>query len=323
MTPFPLVVPGSGIARPPTRYLRGNSAIDAYVAESDSRGVGIAVLGPLTIDGEDGHGLRDRVVLQALVVKADEVVDKQTLADALWGEELPASWSKMVQGCIVRLRRQLAPGSIETTPYGYRLTIHEDELDSRRFERLLGRARDHLRDRDPDRASYVVSEALALWRGRPLPDLEDWEPGRAEAERLAGLHLDAEELRVEAEIAAGRARGVAEEALSLTRSAPFREHRWALLARALYLSGRQTEALDVLQRARALLRDQLGLDPGEELTSLEEAILRQDLEFTGADAAPASMVCPYRGLLPYEPEDAESFFGRDADIAACLAKLPR
>ncbi len=261
------------------------------------------------------------MVLQALVVRADEVVDKQTLADALWGEELPASWSKMVQGCIVRLRRQLPPGAIETTPYGYRLLTHEDALDSRTFERLLGRAHDHLRDRDPDRASYVVNEALALWRGRPLPDLEDWEPGRAEAARLTGLHLDAEELRVEAEIAAGRARGIAEEALSLTRSAPFREHRWALLARALYLSGRQTEALEVLHRARALLRDELGLDPGEELSSLEAAILRQDLEFTGAEAVPVSMVCPYRGLLPYEPEDAESFFGRDADIAACLAKL--
>ena len=166
-----------------------------------------------------------------------------------------------------------------------------------------------------------MGEALSLWRGRPLPDLEDWEPGRVEAARLAGLRLDAEELRVEAEIAAGRSRAVAEEARTLTRAAPFRERRWALLARALYLSGRQTEALEVLHRARALLRDELGLDPGEELISLEEAILRQDPELTGAEVVMVSAVCPYRGLLPYEPQDAESFFGRDAEIAACLSKL--
>ena len=217
MTPFPSVVHRSGIAAPPERYPRGNSVIDARATGVDSRGVVIAVLGPITIDGEDGRGARDRVVLQALVVKAGEVVDKQVLADALWGDSLPASWSKMVQGCIVRLRRQLPPGTIETTPYGYRLVVHEDELDTRLFERLLGRARDHLRDDDPDRAAFVVGEALSLWRGRPLPDLDEWEPGRAEAARLAGLHLDAEELRLEAEIAAGRSRAVAEEARALTQ----------------------------------------------------------------------------------------------------------
>ncbi len=281
----------------------------------------IAVLGPLTIDGEDSHGARDRVVLEALVVRADEAVDKQVLADALWGEVLPASWPKMIQGCIVRLRRLLPPGSIETTPYGYRLVVHEDQLDARRFERLLVRAREHLQDQDPDRASYVVTEALALWRGRPLPDLDDWEPGRAEANRLAGLRMDAEELRVEAEIVAGRSRTVVEEARTLTRQAPFRERRWALLARTLYHSGRQMEALDVLAGARRMLREELGLDPGAELTSLEEAILRQDPELSGAKSAEVNPVCPYRGLLPYEAEDAESFFGRDTDVAACLEKL--
>ena len=238
--------------------------------------MGIAVLGPLTIDGDDGHGLRDRVVLEALVVRAGDVVDKQVLADALWGDALPASWPKMVQGCIVRLRKRLPPGTIENTPYGYRLVAHEDQLDSRRFEHLLRRAREHLTDRDPDRASYVLAEALSLWRGRPLPDLDDWEPGRAEAIRLDGLRMDAEELRVEAELVGGRARSVVEDARALVSAAPFRERRWALFARALYLTGRQTEALDVLGRARRMLREELGLDPSAELVPLEEAILKQD-----------------------------------------------
>jgi WD40 repeat protein/DNA-binding SARP family transcriptional activator len=291
------------------------------MTEVDSRGVGIQVLGPLTIDGDEGHGSRDRVVLEALVVRAGAVVDKQELADALWGEALPVSWPKMVQGCIVRLRKRLPPGTIETTPYGYRLVVHEDQLDARRFEHLLGRAREHLADRDPDRASYVLAEALSLWRGRPLPDLDDWEPGRAEAVRLDGLRLEAEELRLEAEIAAGRARTVSDAAQTLVSAAPFRERRWALFARALYQSGRQTEALDVLGRARHMLREELGLDPGRELVQLEESILNQDPELAGREELEVSRVCPYRGLLRYDVRDAESFFGREAAVAACLETL--
>jgi WD40 repeat protein/DNA-binding SARP family transcriptional activator len=283
--------------------------------------VGIEVLGPAAIDGTDGLTLRDRVVLQALVVRAGEIVDKQVLADALWGDDLPASWSKVVQGCIARLRKLLPRDAITTTPQGYRLTIHEDELDARRFERMLARAREHLVDRDPDRASYVLSEALALWRGRALSDLDEWEPGRAESERLDGLRMDAHELRVEAEIAAGRSRTVLEDARALVKEAPFRERRWALFAQALYQAGRQTEALDVLNRARRMLRDELGLDPGAELVALEQAILRQDPGLAGAEAVQTSLVCPYRGLLPYEAVDAESFFGRDADVVACLERL--
>lgn len=282
----------------------------------------IQVLGPLTVGGADGYGLRDRVVLEVLVVRANESVDTEVLADAVWAQEPPVSWQKVVQGCISRLRKQLGPDAIETTSYGgYVLRINDDQIDARRFEHLLSRARDHLTDDDPDRASFVLDEALALWRGRALADLEDWEPGRTEAERLEGLRMDAQELRVEAEIAAGRARANLEDARALVKEAPYRERRWALFARALYQSGRQTEALDVLARARRMLREELGLDPGAELLALEAAILRQDPELDGVEALPSRLVCPYRGLLPYESEDAETFFGRELDIEACLSRL--
>lgn len=282
----------------------------------------IQVLGPLSVGGSDGHGLRDRVVLEVLVVRSNEAVDTQVLADALWGEAAPASWPKVVQGCISRLRKRLGPDAIETTSHGgYVLRLHEDQVDSRRFERMVARARGHLADRDPDRASYVLDEALSLWRGRALADLDEWEPGRTEAERLDGLRMDAQELRTEAEIAAGRARASLDDARVLVREAPYRERRWALFARALYQSGRQTEALDVLGQAKRMLREELGLDPGTELLTLEEAILRQDPELERAESVTTSLVCPYRGLLSYESEDAQTYFGREADVEACLARL--
>lgn len=284
--------------------------------------MGIQVLGPLAVGGADGYGLRDRVVLEVLVVRANEAVDPEVLADAVWAQEPPASWPKVVQGCISRLRKQLGRDVIETTSYGgYVLRVSDDQVDSHRFERMLARAREHLVDHDPDRASFVLDEALSLWRGRALSDLDEWEPGRTEAERLDGLRMDAQELRVEAEIAAGRARVRLEDARALVREAPYRERRWALFARALYQSGRQSEALDAIGQARRKLREELGLDPGAELLALEEAILRQDPALERTESLATSLVCPYRGLLPYGSGDAETFFGREADVEACLSRL--
>ncbi len=201
------------------------------------------------------------------------------------------------------------------------MTLTETELDSRRFERLLERARDALDGDDPDRASYVAQEALDLWRGPALADLEEWEPGRVEAARLDGLHMDAEELRVEASIRAGHARDVLEQSRALVAQAPFRERRWALLARGLHQSGRQAEALAALRRARAMLVEQLGLDPGRELVELEQLLLREDSSLDPASGREVSNVSPYRGLLPYGAEDADSFFGREDDVSACLRRL--
>ena len=54
---------------------------------------------------------------------------------------------------------------------------------------------------------------------------------------------------------------------------------------------------------------------------MQEAILRQDPDLARVASTAASEVCPYRGLLPYEAEDAEAFFGREGDVAACLSRL--
>lgn len=284
--------------------------------------MGITVLGPLEVDGRaDGLGPRDRVVLSALVVRAGGPVSAEVLADALWAERPPTTWPKVVQGCVVRLRKRLGAAAIESGPFGYRLALSDDELDFRLFERALERAREALAGGDSARASYVAQEALDLWRGQALADVDDWEPGRVEAQRLEGLRMDAEELWVEAETDAGHASAVLERARALVAQAPFRERRWALLATALYQAGRQRDALGAVKRARTMLVDELGLDPGPDLVRLEELLLRQDSSLDIPVAREISPVCPYRGLLPYGAEDADAFFGREDDVAACLRRL--
>ncbi|RNM12410.1 BTAD domain-containing putative transcriptional regulator [Nocardioides pocheonensis] len=284
--------------------------------------MGIAVLGPLQVDGHaNGLSPRDRIVLSALVVRVGEPTTAEALADALWGELLPASWPKVVQGCIVRLRKRLGVGAIESGPWGYRLALSDDELDVRLFERLVRRGRAALEEDDPARASYLVTEARGLWRGRALADLDEWEPARAEIGRLEELRLDAEEILVQAETAAGHAQDVVDRARALVAQAPYRERRWALLATALYQAGRQEEALGAVKQAREMLIDELGLDPGPELAELEHRLLRQDPSLLPPARREVSTECPYRGLLPYGAEDSDSFFGREADEAACLRRL--
>jgi DNA-binding SARP family transcriptional activator/WD40 repeat protein len=284
--------------------------------------MGVAVLGPLQVDGQAAAlSPRDRVVLSALAVRAGRTVSVDALADALWGDRPPPSWTKVLQGCVVRLRKRLGAAAIESVPGGYRLTLTEDELDHRVFEELLQRSRVSLAGGDAPRAAYLAQESLDLWRGPALPDLEEWSPAEVETSRLDGLRREAEEVLVEAELACGRAREVTEQARTLVARAPFRERRWALLARALHQSGREPEALAALRQARTMLVEEFGLDPGPELVGLESMLLRDDPSLRPDPVPPPSGACPYRGLLAYDAEDEDTFFGREDDVAACLRRL--
>src|ERR671910_823051 len=284
---------------------------------------GIAVLGPLAVDDDVAElGPRDRVVLASLTLRPGDVVSAELLADALWGERPPPSWAKVVQGCVMRLRKKLGPQSIQTLPHGYRLTIAADEIDAHRFERLVDRTRELLTLGEAERAFHAIGQALALWRGRALVDLEGWHAGRVEAGRLEELHLDAQELRVDASLRAGRYREVLAEAQALVAREPLRERRWALLALAQYQAGRQGDALRTLHEARMTLVAELGVDPGPDLAALEQAILRQDPSLVAGSAMPEpSATCPYLGLVPYDVGDADAFFGRDVALTACLHRL--
>jgi WD40 repeat protein/DNA-binding SARP family transcriptional activator len=284
--------------------------------------MGIYVLGPLGVDGGVRLTRRDRVVLAALALRPGRSVSADRLVDALWGDVPPASAGKVLQGCVVRLRKALGADVIETSDQGYRLVVPVDEVDAQRFERMVVRARELLTLGEPDRAAYLLGDALSLWRGPAFVELEGWDLGVVEAGRLDELRLEAEELRVDACLHAGRFREVLGDAQGMVKASPLRERRWALLALAQYQAGRQGEALRTIHQVKSLLVHQLGLDPGPELASLEQAILRQDESLLVEGAIPAGdRACPYQGLTAYDVDDAESFFGRDADLAACLGLL--
>lgn len=285
----------------------------------------IAVLGPLQVrGGADALAPRDRVVLSALAMHVGELVPAERLAEALWGEEPPATWNKALQGSVVRLRKLLGADAIQTVGHGYRLSLPPSEVDAREFERLVGRAKDLMTRSEPDRAAYAVRSALDFWRGPPLADLEDWEPGGAEAARLEELRRDAEELDVDAALRSGRHSEVLPDARRLVEQAPLRERRWELLALAQYRCGQQADALRTLQQLRRVLVSELGLDPGHEALALEQAILRQDPELLPRSSAPVpSPRCPYLGLVPYDVGDAEVFHGRAAEVEACRRRLLR
>jgi WD40 repeat protein/DNA-binding SARP family transcriptional activator len=284
----------------------------------------IRLLGPARIDGY-GPALRrrDAIVLGALCVTPGAPVPVEVLADALWGDEVPKSGSKVVQGAVMRLRKLLGADTIETTPAGYRLRVSDCELDTSEFERLVARGRSFAAARDPHRAATTFQQALAMWRGAPFTELPDWDPARAAASRLLEVRRAVEEERADAVLASGRASEAAAECGVLVAREPYRENRWRLLAEALYRTGQQREALAALGQARATLREELGLDLGAELTDLERRILQQDPTLLDVPVRPPgnARLCPYQGLRPFDAGDADFFHGRDALIAEALGRL--
>jgi DNA-binding SARP family transcriptional activator/WD40 repeat protein len=284
--------------------------------------VGIALLGPLLVDGNGTLAPRDRVVLAALAVRRGQVVSVEQLADAVWSGQPPASWQKQVHICVGRLRKTLGIAAIETGGGGYRLTLVGDGVDVDLFEELIERARMLAATGEPERAASAFTRALALWRGRPFQDVDGWEPGDIEGARLEELRRNVEEELLEARLDAGEHRDVAVAAGPLVTAEPLRERRWQILALAQYRCGRQADALRTLAHARRRLLEDLGIDPGADLIALEAAILRQDESLAGPPLpATTSPHCPYKGLSAFDVDDADAFFGRDDEVAACLQRL--
>lgn len=227
------------------------------------------ILGPLeVVDGGQVcaiAGAKERAVLAYLLLHAGRVVSTERLIDDLWGEEPPDAARNSLQVRVAALRRLLGRERIVTGSGGYLIRIAADELDLRRFEELTARGgRDEL------------DEALALWRGPPLPDFRDEHWAAPAIARLEELRLVALENRLEADLELGRHAQVVGELEALVAEHPLRERMRAQLMLALYRSGRQAEALEAYREGRSALVDQLGIEPGPVLRELEKSMLRQD-----------------------------------------------
>ncbi|WP_353810245.1 nSTAND1 domain-containing NTPase [Agromyces sp. SYSU T00194] len=282
----------------------------------------IDVIGPMRTDGAALRP-RERLVLAALVVRLGESLRVDEIAEAIWPDgERPSTWVKQVQADIGRVRRAIGASRIRTSGSGYALDVDPDEVDAVRFERLVDAARTHRESGDPERAIEGYRRALALWRGAPFQDVADWPDGTVAAARLERIRQEAEEGLGRARLDAGETSSVVPDLERLVAGAPLREAPRALLATALYRSGRQADALALLRATRRTLLDELGIEPGRELAELEQAVLRQEHALDGSqDAQTVRGDCPYRGLHAYDADDADDFRGREPEIATIVDRL--
>jgi YVTN family beta-propeller protein len=246
------------------------------------------LLGPLDLRGDDGAaidlgGRQQRLIVGFLLLRANEVVSVDTLVDALWGGQPPASAVKSLQAQISRLRRALGAAGgddpdtrLRTSGNGYLLVVRPDERDSDRFLRLLEEGRRRLVAGDPQGADALLRDALELWRGEPLADFAYDDFAQAEIARLDELRLSGLEEKFEAKLALGRDAVALPELEAFVVAHPLRERARGQLMLALYRAGRQPEALRVYEDARRKLAEELGLEPGEPLKRLQQAILEED-----------------------------------------------
>ncbi len=230
-------------------------------------------------------GLRKaRVLFGVLALNANRPVRMEVLAEAMWDGARPQQWESVVHSHVSRLRRALEPDRtpraasdrLETYGDSYVLHLEQDELDAMRFERCVTEGRGSLARGDAKLAYAVFDRAVREWRGDVLADLTDRGSLAADVNRLDELRLVAREGLAEAAIALGEHPTVVPDLEALVHRHPLRERSWELLLLALYRSGRQAEALRRYHEVRSLLVSELGIEPGQALRELEQAILRQD-----------------------------------------------
>lgn len=239
------------------------------------------ILGEIEVQGAARAALggrKQRALLAQLILHPNGLIPIEALIDAVWGETAPPTARSIVHGYVRRLRAAIGATHARLTARagGYVLELDPDSVDAVRFERLAGEGRESLSRGDPDQALDALGRALELWRGRPLADLAYVDSLGAEVRRLTELELEATMDRLDAMMALGLGGGLVGQIEGLVARHPLVERLWGQLMLALYRSGRQADALAAFDRARLLLADQLGVDPGEQLESLQWAILRHD-----------------------------------------------
>jgi len=275
--------------------------------------VQIAILGPLEVrDGDllvDVAGSRLRSLLIRLALDPGRPVSASALVDAVWGDQPPAEAANALQSLVSRLRRALGgAATVGQSPTGYRLAIEPDDVDATRFEQLARAGATAMRIGEQSKAAATLRQALAMWRGSALADVEGAPFAMATTTRLDELRLSATQDRIEADLALGHAAEVVAELDVLSEQHPLDERLAGLRLSALATTGRPADALADYERIRTRLADELGIDPSAELQAIHLALLRGD---TVARPAPPTSRVPRTNLRA----QLTSFVGRDEEVA--------
>ncbi|MFC0548483.1 AfsR/SARP family transcriptional regulator [Kutzneria chonburiensis] len=278
----------------------------------------VRLLGPVELTADqhplDLGGPRQRVALAVLGLNVNRVTSVDHLIDAIWGEAPPPTARAQIQVCISSLRKRFGeagrPDAIKTRSPGYVLELDSSEVDSLEFGELVAVAQQDAEAGRTAAAAATLRTALGLWRGPALDGVTS-DLLRHEATVLNDRRLTVLEERFRLDLLLGRHEEANAELPALIGVHPLRERLYGLLMVALYRSGRQAEALEVFQRARALLVEEIGIEPGPELCELEHAILNRS---PALDLAPVDLAAPEpeTRVTPRQlPTTIGDFTGRD------------
>jgi predicted ATPase/DNA-binding SARP family transcriptional activator len=277
--------------------------------------VQVGILGPLEVRDSSGRlvdvaGTRLRALLVRLALDAGRPVSVANLVDAVWGDRPPADEANALQTLVSRLRRALGDAdSVVQSPSGYRLVLDRDDVDANRFERAAAEGAAALRAGDPATASTLLAEAVALWRGPALVEVGEF--ATPSITRLHDLRLAVQLDRIDADLALGRSGAAAAELDALAGEHPLHERVAALLMTALARGGRAADALQVYERVRARLAEELGVDPSPELQAVHLAVLRGEVASGGTAGAGERSQAPRSNLKA----QLTSFVGREEEVA--------
>jgi DNA-binding SARP family transcriptional activator len=291
------------------------------------------VLGPMRVADEGQSrpviGARQRIVLGALLERANQPVSAGRLVEVVWDGEPPDGAVPTLRTYMVRLRRGLGPRAaarILTKDNGYAAQVGEHELDTLLFEAQCRQADAAARVGDWSRVAEAVENALALWRGAPLADVPSKILHEAWLPRLEQSWLQTRERQAEAALRLGRSEQLIQPLREMAAAHPLRERFHVQLMLALYRAGRQAEALAAYRDARRVLVETLGVEPGTELRSLHSQILSGEVEPEPGQPLVAGK--PAQSFVGQQPtqqsaQEPASPVARTAKIAKVARVVPR
>jgi DNA-binding SARP family transcriptional activator len=252
----------------------------------------VGLLGPLEVRDSRGavriSAPKERSLVATLSLRAGNVVPVEALAEAVWDHEWPAQWQVTLRNYVQRIRKKLAPvdrGRLAWRSPGYCLQLDPDESDLAAFQSLQKAGLAAANSGNWPEAARDLGQAMSLWRGTALVDIESRLVRVQHAHYLERQRLVTLEARIEADMRVSRrgSAAVLPELERLIDEYPERERYYVLAMLALYRSGRRADCLDLYHRARRLLIEAQGIEPGPDLGSLHERILAGD---TGLLAQP-------------------------------------